>query len=84
MGRVLTPRQPFCLITQAIWLLKDVISQTSIVPGASEGSIPLIYCMCMCGCVHVPRGPDVDVRGQFAGVGSLLPPYGFQELSSDC
>lgn len=47
--------------------------------------VPFIYFVWRAGgskCVHC--GPRFEIRGQFAGVGTLFPPCGTQGLNSGC
>lgn len=41
-----------------------------------------VFILCLWGCGHTCQGKGVKVRGLFAGIGSLLPLFGSQGLSS--
>lgn len=43
-----------------------------------ENFVTIIFCVCACDCIHV------EVRGQVARVGSLLPPVSYHGFSSGC
>jgi hypothetical protein len=75
-----TPAFRTAFFPETLWAEKYVGFRRGCMVPVGNVCVYMCVCVCVCVCVCACDKVSVDVRGQLAGVGSLLPPCRVQAL----